>query len=82
MSPYLDKHKIINEGDEIKEVIKNNITSIDSIGNGKLLITYNKDIKDNLKDEVNFTHLNVSIGISAAITAPSVLRGCRPQGYI
>lgn len=69
MSPYLDKHKIINEGEELREVIKKNITSIDNLGNGKLLITYNKDNREDLTDEVNFTHLNVSICISAAITA-------------
>ena len=54
---------------KLRFLTSDNITSKDSLGKGKLLITYHKDIKEKLNDKVNFTHLNISIGISAAITA-------------
>ena len=69
MTPYLEKHAIIDENNSLNFIENNKVNNIVSLNNGKVLISYeNEDINEN-----NNSRLNTSIAISAAITAEARL---------
>jgi hypothetical protein len=68
---FLTKNDIVNNKELIEMMEDNNIFDIMDLGDDSYLITYIPNNKDNDDDSLfnNMTHFNISISLSAAITA-------------
>lgn len=71
MNPIMNKHIIVDREETLKYVEKNIILDRKPLNNGKDLLSIRQD---NDQDDIFSSHLNISVPISAMITAASSLR--------